>query len=155
MAAWWVALPSLARFLAGLAPVLTARLARVAPVLSANYVGTLHIEDVMHTADVALHIAGGAVSVGPSTESAAKPHATARSAGAAYDGVLRGVTRAEGRAPGRGGGACGRAVGGSALLEAQPWLDDVHLSRVANYIVQTGPPINVRHLRIFLWRLSV
>ncbi|KAJ7706721.1 hypothetical protein B0H17DRAFT_1192297 [Mycena rosella] len=74
----------LARFLA--APALTARLARAAPILGTHYVGTLHIWAVaMHTADVALHVAGGAVSVGPSTE---KPSVTLpRGAGAAYDGT--------------------------------------------------------------------
>ncbi|KAJ7706811.1 hypothetical protein B0H17DRAFT_1192376 [Mycena rosella] len=46
-----VALPSLARFLVALAPMLTACLARAAHVLGATYLGMLHIGHVtMHTA---------------------------------------------------------------------------------------------------------
>ncbi|KAJ7706748.1 hypothetical protein B0H17DRAFT_1034413, partial [Mycena rosella] len=50
-----------------------------------------------------------------------------------------GVARAEGRGPECGFGACGRAARGGTLPEAQRRLDDVHLSQLANYIVQNRP----------------
>ncbi|KAJ7126160.1 hypothetical protein C8R44DRAFT_874538 [Mycena epipterygia] len=64
--AWWVAIPSLPRFLTALVPALNARLARAVHVLGANYAGTLHI--AASGGGVALRVAAGTVSVEPSAE---------------------------------------------------------------------------------------
>ncbi|KAJ7119554.1 hypothetical protein C8R44DRAFT_877974 [Mycena epipterygia] len=66
MDAWWVAIPSLAHFLAALAPALNARLAGAAHVLGANYAATLHIAAA--GGGVTLRVADGGVSVESSAE---------------------------------------------------------------------------------------
>ncbi|KAJ6537615.1 hypothetical protein B0H19DRAFT_371863 [Mycena capillaripes] len=68
MSAWWVAIHSLPRFLATLAPALNARFAAATHIFGTNYSATLHIATSRAMGGgVVLRVADGAVSVTPAT----------------------------------------------------------------------------------------